>query len=199
MIAVIDYGMGNLRSVQKALELVGAKAQITQNPKDIKQADKVVLPGVGAMQQAMERLSSLKLIPAIKESIQEKKPFLGICLGFQLLFFESEEGGKVSGLGIIPGKVKKLRSLKVPHIGWNQIKKTSQDCPLFKDVAEESFFYFCHSYFVSPEDASIIATKTEYGVDFASSICKENIFGVQFHPEKSQSVGLKFLENFVKL
>lgn len=199
MIAVIDYGMGNLRSVAKALEFVGAKVVVTQDPKEIERAEKVVLPGVGAMEQAMQRINSLKLADVIKEATKQKKPFLGICLGLQLLFNESEEGGKIKGLEIIPGSVKKFKKLKVPHIGWNQIKKTSEGCPLFKGIPEDAFFYFCHSYFVEPEDKSAVATRTDYGVDFASSICKENIFGVQFHPEKSQDFGLKILDNFVKL
>jgi imidazole glycerol phosphate synthase subunit hisH (EC 2.4.2.-) len=199
MIAVIDYGMGNLRSVQKALESAGAKAMITQSALEIKQADKVVLPGVGAMQQAIERLTALNLVAAIKEAVTQKKPFLGICLGLQLLFSESEEGGKVKGLEIIPGNVKKLKSPKVPHIGWNQIKLAKNNCPLFKEIVEGSFFYFCHSYYVAPQETSVIATKTEYGTDFTSAVWKENIFGVQFHPEKSQAIGLKVLENFVKL
>ncbi len=199
MIAVIDYGMGNLRSVQKALELFGAKAVITQNPREIKNAEKLVLPGVGAMPLAMESLNALKLIPALKDGIKQNKPFLGICLGLQLLFSESAEGGKVKGIGLLSGQVKKFSDLKVPHIGWNQIKNTTPLCPLFKGVADGSFFYFCHSYYVVPKEASIVATKTEYGVEFTSGIWKENIFGVQFHPEKSQALGLKILENFVNL
>ncbi len=198
MIAVIDYGMGNLRSVQKALESVGAKTVVTQSAKEIKQADKIVLPGVGAIEQAMQRLSSLNLVEVIKETIRQNKPFLGICLGLQLLFSESEEGGKVEGLGIIPGNVKKLKGLKVPHIGWNQIRRTSKECLLFKGIPEEAFFYFCHSYYVEPQDKKIVSLNTEYGLNFCSGICKENIFGVQFHPEKSQVFGLKILENFVK-
>ncbi|MDP2938977.1 MAG: imidazole glycerol phosphate synthase subunit HisH [Candidatus Omnitrophota bacterium] len=199
MIAVIDYGMGNLHSVQKALEFVGAKVFVTQNADEIKQAQKLVLPGVGAMQQAMERLNYLGLVDVIKEAVNQNKPFLGICLGLQLLFQESQEGGQVKGLGIIPGSVKKLSNLKVPHIGWNQIKKINPECPLFKDIPEGAFFYFCHSYYVEPKDLIWIATQTEYATNFASSICGNNIFGVQFHPEKSHILGLKVLENFVRL
>lgn len=195
MIAIIDYGMGNLRSVQKAFEAVGAPAQIIQEAKEIKSAEKMVLPGVGAMAGAMQRLEELGLVSVIKEVIKKGKPFLGICLGMQLLFNESEEGGKVHGLGVIPGSVKKFRSLKVPHIGWNQLKK-QKPCPLFEGVEPDAFVYFCHSYFCQPEDRTIIATETNYGVNFASAICKDNLWAVQFHPEKSQQLGLRMLKNF---
>ena len=199
MIAIIDYGMGNLRSVQKAFEKVKAKAMITQNPKDIKRATKVVLPGVGAMKPAMEKLESLGLIPVLKEAIDSKKPFLGICLGLQLLFEESNEGGIVKGLGIFRGKVVRFSQLKVPHMGWNQIQIKQSDCAIFQDIADLANVYFCHSYFVQPEDKSLIATATDYGAVFASAINKRNVFGVQFHPEKSQDVGLKILQNFKEI
>ena len=197
MIAIIDYEMGNLRSVQKALEQVGADTIITQNPDDIKKADKVVLPGVGAVEPAMNRLKELGLIDAINEAVSSGKPFLGICLGLQLLFDESTEGGHTKGLGIIPGTVERFTNqLKVPHMGWNQLKITTEDCPIYKDVPEGTSVYFCHSYYVKPTDDKVSATKTDYGIDFTSSIWKENIFGVQFHPEKSQSIGLQILKNF---
>lgn len=199
MIAVIDYGSGNLRSVVKALESVGAEAIVTQNAKEITNANKIVLPGVGAMEQAMQRLKDLNLTSAIQETIKGNKPFLGICLGLQLLFSESEEGGKVKGLEVIPGKVKKLKGQKVPHIGWNQVKIVSKENPLFKGIPDESSFYFCHSYYVTPEEVSIVAAKTDYGINFTSAIWKNKLFGVQFHPEKSQALGLRLLENFVKL
>lgn len=199
MIVVIDYGSGNLRSVAKALEAVGARTIVTQSAKEIKSADKIVLPGVGAMKEAMESLENLKLIQAIKDAIKSNKPFLGICLGLQLLFEESEEGGKVKGLGILSGRVLKLKAEKIPHIGWNQIKIADKANPLFKGINEGASFYFCHSYYVSPTDKSVIAAETLYGTDFTSSIWKDNLFGVQFHPEKSQAMGLKVLENFVKL
>ncbi len=199
MIAIIDYGMGNLRSVQKAFEKVGAKAQITQKLKDIETADKIVLPGVGAMQPAITKLNELGLTSIIKKQVAQKKPFLGICLGFQLLFEKSDEGGEVKGLGIFSGQVKRFSSLKVPHMGWNQLQIKKQDSPLFKGINDQANVYFCHSYYVDPKDKTIAATMTDYGITFVSSAWKDNVFGVQFHPEKSQDVGLKILENFFKL
>ena len=196
MIAIIDYGMGNLRSVQKALEAVGAQTVITQNAHEIQQAEKIVLPGVGAMEPAMQKLKDLGLIPSIVESIQKNKPFLGICLGYQLLFETSDEGGNVKGLSILKGNVQRFTSLKVPQMGWNQLKIKKPDCPLLQGVNELSDVYFCHSFFVAPDEESIIASSTDYGIEFASSVCKNKTFGVQFHPEKSQAVGLKILENF---
>ena len=199
MIAIIDYGMGNLRSVQKALEKLGASAQITQAPEEIKKADEVVLPGVGAMQPAMEKLAALNLIAAIKDVIADGKPFLGICLGFQLLFEKSSEGGSIDGLGALKGSVERFTSLKIPQIGWNQLNIKNPNSPILKGVGELSNVYFCHSYFVKPEDEKIIAATTNYGIDFTSSVYKDNIFGVQFHPEKSQTVGLQILKNFHEL
>ncbi|MCK5579771.1 MAG: imidazole glycerol phosphate synthase subunit HisH [Candidatus Omnitrophica bacterium] len=201
MIAIIDYGMGNLRSVQKALESEGAvDAKITQDVTDIQQAEKIVLPGVGAIQPAMEKLESLNIIPAIKETINSGKPFLGICLGFQLLFEKSNEGGNVEGLGILQGEVKKFSpQLKVPHMGWNQLNIKNPDCPLMNGIANQVDVYFCHSYYVVPNKTEISLTTTDYGIEFTSAIYKDNIYGMQFHPEKSQAVGLKILENFVKL
>jgi glutamine amidotransferase len=198
MIAIIDYGMGNLHSVQKAFEFVGADARISQKTGDILSADKVVLPGVGAMKPAMQRLEELGLVDAIKKVAQQKKPFLGICLGMQLLFQESEEGGKVKGLGILSGTVKKFTGVKVPHIGWNRIK-AADSCPLFSGLKAEPYFYFCHSYYCQPVDDSVIAAKTDYGVDFVSAVCGGNIMAVQFHPEKSQKLGLQVLTNFSRL
>lgn len=199
MIAIIDYGTGNLRSVEKALEHVGAKATITQNIDVIRSCAKVVLPGVGAMEPAMKKLNELNLIPIIKETIAQKKPFLGICLGLQLLFEKSEEGGNVSGLGIFKGQVLKFRQLKVPQIGWNQLTIKNSSSPLFAGIKNPSFVYFCHSYFVKPSDDKMVASLTHYGIDFASSIRQDNVFGLQFHPEKSQTVGLQILKNFVNL
>lgn len=199
MIVIIDYGMGNLRSVQKALEKGGAQTLITDDAKKIAKADKIVLPGVGAIAPAMEKLNHLKLVEVIKESIESGKPFLGICLGLQLLFEKSFEGGEVKGLGILKGEVKRFTSLKVPQMGWNGITITQPDCVLFKGVKTGSDVYFCHSFFVEPADKKIVASTTNYGIDYASAIARKNLFGVQFHPEKSQTVGLKILENFVKL
>ncbi|MBF0384680.1 MAG: imidazole glycerol phosphate synthase subunit HisH [Candidatus Omnitrophica bacterium] len=199
MITIIDYGMGNLRSVQKALEHVGAKAKITQNHKDIDKAVKIVLPGVGAMQPAYDKLKSLYLIEPIKNFISKNKPFLGICLGLQLLFEESDEGQNTKGLGILKGNVNKFTKLKIPQMGWNQIIIKNRDCKIFKGIDDLANVYFCHSYFANPKDKNDIASTTSYGREFASSVNKENIFGVQFHPEKSQKIGLKILENFTKI
>ncbi len=198
MIAIIDYGMGNLRSVQKALEAVGASTTITQNPNDIKDAAQVVLPGVGAMRPAMQKLDHLNLITPIQRAVAEGKPFLGICLGLQLLFEKGYEGGEVNGLGILEGSVERFQDLKVPHMGWNQIHVSQSDCRLFHNLPDSSNFYFCHSYFVKPTDPKIVATQTDYGVGFASSIARQNLFGVQFHPEKSQTLGLQVLKNFIE-
>ena len=204
MIAIIDYGMGNLRSVAKALEAVGATdVRITSDPGIISQADKIVLPGVGAIKEAMRELRRLRLIKVIKDNIL-KKPFLGICLGLQLLFSESEEGGKIQGLGIFPGKVKRFPDkLKVPHMGWNQIKTKNQKSkiinPFLKNTTDNAYFYFCHSYYVTPKDKRLIAATTDYGREFVSAIARDNLFACQFHPEKSQKAGLALLSNFVKL
>jgi glutamine amidotransferase len=199
MIAIIDYGMGNLRSVQKALEKGGAQTLITDDAAKIAAADKIVLPGVGAIAPAMEKLNQLKLITVIEDAIKKDKPFLGICLGLQLLFEKSFEGGEGKALGILKGSVKRFEKLKVPQMGWNGITIKQKDCPLFKGIKDGADVYFCHSYYVEPTDNSITASSTEYGLTYTSAIARKNLFGVQFHPEKSQAVGLKILENFVKL
>ena len=199
MIAIIDYGMGNLRSVQKAFEKVGAQAMITHNPADIMKADRVVLPGVGAMAPAMQKLHELGLMDVIRRVIKEGKPFLGICLGLQLLFEKSSEGGYAEGLRILKGSVERFTQGKVPHMGWNQIKVLPAGGKLFAGITNGENVYFCHSYFVKPADQTIAATLTDYGIEYASSVVSGNIWGVQFHPEKSQTVGLKILENFTKL
>jgi len=206
MIAVIDYGMGNLRSVEKALEVVGAKAKVTSRPSDLKKCKKIVFPGVGAFGDSMKELKKLGLVEPIKESIASGKPFLGLCLGLQLLFEKSEEAPGVKGLCVLKGESKKFRfkdkSLKVPHMGWNGIKAASpklEAAGILKGVPSGSYMYFVHSYYVRPEDKSVILTTTGYGTDFVSGICLDNIYGFQFHPEKSQGLGLKILENFVKL
>lgn len=199
MIAIIDYGMGNLRSVQKAFEKSGAQTVITQDAEEIIQADKVVLPGVGAIKPAVEKLQALNLIPTIKQTISQNKPFLGICLGLQLLFETSDEGGQVEGLGILSGSVKKFKALKVPQMGWNQIQLSEKNNKLWKGLPNNPEVYFCHSYFVEPKDKKVIAATTEYGITYTSAIAKGSLFGVQFHPEKSQTVGLTILKNFVKL
>ena len=207
MIVVIDYGMGNLRSVAKALERAGAnEVKLSSDAGIIQQADKVVLPGVGAIKEAMRELKRLGLIKVINKNIF-KKPFLGICLGLQLLFERSEEGGRVRGLGVFKGTVRRFPDkLKVPHMGWNQIKVKRQNAKgktkergILKNISDGSYFYFCHSYYAAPQDKNIIAATTDYGLEFASAIRKDNLFACQFHPEKSQSLGLKLLKNFVEL
>jgi glutamine amidotransferase len=198
MIAIIDYGMGNLRSVSKAFEAVGYQAIVTRNASSIQNASHVVLPGVGAFGDCMAHLDQYGLIEPIKAAIQSGKPFLGICLGFQLLFTESEEFGRHEGLNIFPGKVRafsKDRTLKVPHMGWNQVN-VQRPCPLFEEIADGADWYFVHSFFVDPQDRQITATTTTYGMRFTSSIWKDNIVACQFHPEKSQAVGLQLMKNF---
>lgn len=206
MIAIIDYDMGNLRSVQKAFERVGATATVTREPKAILDASHVVLPGVGAFKDCMHNLEQYGLIDAIHKAIASGKPFLGICLGLQLLFEEGMEFGVHKGLGVIKGKVVRFPSmkdasgaeLKVPHMGWNEIKK-QKDSPILKDVDDRSYLYFVHSYYAAPEDGSVVLTSTDYGVDFTSSIAKDNVTACQFHPEKSQKVGLRILKNFSEM
>jgi len=200
MIAIIDYGMGNLRSVEKGFQKIGVDVTVTNSPVMVSKADAVVLPGVGAFKDCMRELTNLELIDAVSDSIKKGKPYLGICLGLQVLFSESEEFGKCRGLDVLRGSVVKFeftpqKTLKVPHMGWNEIKIQKKN-PLFKGIPEKSYFYFVHSYYVVPEDKSIIATTTDYGIEFTSSIWKDNIFAVQFHPEKSQAVGLQVLKNF---
>lgn len=191
--------MGNLRSVEKAFEKLGFEVAISNDPGFIKQADGVVLPGVGAFADCMANLLSAGLEDAVRESIDSNKPFLGICLGLQLLFKESEEDGIHKGLGIFNGRVHRLPdSQKIPHMGWNQVRYTDKPS-IFEGIAEGSNFYFVHSYYVDPTDTEIIATTTDYGLIFTSSIWFKNIFAVQFHPEKSGGVGLKVLENFGRL
>lgn len=199
MIAIVDYGMGNLRSVQKALEKVGAEARITHKSLEIRQADKVVLPGVGAMAPAMDKLRHLGLTETIREVIAAGKPFLGICLGMQLLFEKSTEGGDVEGLCILKGTVDRFIQGKVPHMGWNQIKIQPAGAALYQGINDGADVYFCHSYYVVPKDPKIAASITEYGIPYASSVAASNVWGVQFHPEKSQSVGLRILKNFADL
>ncbi len=199
MIAVVDYGRGNLRSVQKAFEHLGYEAVVTRDPEVILRADKAVLPGVGAFGDCMENLRRFGLVEVVKEFIASGKPFLGICLGLQLLFSESEEFGPVEGLGVVKGRVVRFpRGLKIPHMGWNQVEVVSGS-GLFEGIKSGDYFYFVHSFYVVPEDESVVATYTDYGVRFASSICVDNIFATQFHPEKSQRLGLRVLDNFGRL
>ena len=205
MIAIIDYGMGNLRSVQKGFEAVGAKAIVTSDSKKILSARSVVLPGVGAFKACMDNLEKFDLIDTVKQTVQSGKPFLGICLGLQLLFSQAEEFGSVSGLGILKGKVVGFKDapnsgdpLKIPHMGWNNVE-VKPSHPLFDSVPNQSYFYFVHSYYVVPEDRATVATTTNYGIEFVSGIHHENIHAFQFHPEKSQQLGLTVLKNFSRL
>ncbi len=198
-VAIIDYGMGNLYSVSNTFRSLGIKAEIIDKPTGLKAYDKLILPGVGAFGDAMKELRTRKFIRPIKDFVASGKPFLGICLGMQLLLEKSEESKGVVGLGLIPGVVKKFSSkLKCPHMGWNKIQKTPR-LDIFKGLRGPIFAYFCHSYYVVPRDKSVVIGKTEYGVSFASMIKKGSVYGMQFHPEKSQEIGLKILRNFIRL
>jgi len=198
-IAVIDYGLGNLRSVSKALETVGARVKVTNSPEDIACACAIVLPGVGAFKRAMDNLTRLEILPSIVRAIKQGKPFLGICLGLQILFTESKEHGSNRGLDLIKGKVKKFGpGMKIPHMGWNSVRFKAQGVKrkIFDGIPDGSYFYFVHSFYVEPKDKDVIVSTTEYWNEFTSTVNKDNIWGVQFHPEKSEKLGLKVLENF---
>jgi len=202
-IAIVDYGIGNLRSVQKAFESVGASAQLCTDPDRIKAADKVVLPGVGAFKDCVDNLKSSGLVGPVLDHIASGRPFLGICVGMQMLFDVGYEDGEHKGLGILKGKVvrfdvDKQMGLKVPHMGWNQLNARKAS-PLLKDLPQGAGVYFVHSYHCVPDDESIIATTTDYGRPFVSSVWKGNVLATQFHPEKSQKVGLQILGNFAAL
>lgn len=199
-IAIVDYGMGNLRSVEKALEKVGGKPLVTRDPEAVRSAQAVVLPGVGAFGACMENLRKYGLDKVVLDVIERGTPFFGICLGMQLLFEESEEFGPVHGLGVLPGRVVRFPASAerpVPHMGWNQIRVCAE-VPHLRNVADGSFVYFVHSYYVVPANGEVVATATEYGVEFASAVHWKNIFATQYHPEKSQRVGLALLRNFVE-
>jgi glutamine amidotransferase len=226
MIAIIDYGMGNLRSVEKAFEKVGFDAIVTDSPEIIENADKIVLPGVGAFKDAKDGLRERNLIEPIKTHIKQNKLFLGICLGLHLLFTRSYEDGVHDGLGIIPGEVVRFKAdrlninntgeqkekvetfkalsvvnnqkLKIPHMGWNTIRE-KKEVPILKGLPADPYMYFVHSYFVIPDRDEVVAAETEYGVPFVSMISIDNIFAMQFHPEKSQQYGLMILKNFGEL
>jgi len=206
MIAIIDYGMGNLRSVQKAFERLGAEAVMVTTPAELAAAGKIVLPGVAAFGDAMAQLDRQGLIEPLVKAIKDGTPYLGICLGLQLLLDVSYENGRHLGLGIVPGKVVRFEfdagndsgQLSVPHMGWNQIHHRRR-CPLLEGIDDGAYMYFAHSYHVVPAEDEIIAATTDYGYDFASAIWRDNVFAVQFHPEKSQRIGLRLLENFVNL
>lgn len=201
MIAIIDYGMGNLRSVQKGFEKVGHQAVVTSDPAQVAAAAKVVLPGVGAFEDAIAELRRLDLVKPVLDAIDSGKPFLGICLGLQMLFDVSYENGRHEGLGVLPGEVVRFdlpKGYTVPHMGWNQLA-IRQPVPILKGIAEGTYVYFVHSYYVVPKDAQVIATETDYGGPFCSMIWRDNVYATQFHPEKSQSEGLRILKNFAEL
>jgi glutamine amidotransferase len=198
-IAIVDYGMGNLRSVAKAFERLGAAAEVTRDPERIASAPGVVLPGVGAFGACMANLTSLGLVQPVKQAIGAGRPFLGICLGMQLLFDESEEFGPVAGLGVLRGRVVRFplsHDLKVPHMGWNAVRIVRR-APALAGIDDGDYVYFVHSYYPVPADPAVVATTTGYGIEFASSVARDNVFACQFHPEKSQRVGLRILENFI--
>ena len=203
MIALIDYGAGNLRSVHKALRHLGAEVTLVTRPEGLRDMRAVVLPGVGAFDDCLNALRRQELIGACKEFIQTGKPFLGICVGYQALFERSEEFNScAAGLGVFVGRVVRFSAshgLKIPQIGWNQLQIVRPDCPLLRDVVDGSYVYFVHSFYPQPADESIVATRTDYGDVFASAIWRDNVFATQFHPEKSQAVGLRILRNFVEL
>jgi len=201
MIAIIDYGMGNLRSVQKAFEKVGHSATVTNDPAQVRSASKVVLPGVGAFEDAIAELRRQELVDPILEAIHSGRPFLGICLGLQLLFDVSYENGRHEGLGVLAGEVVRFQvpaEYSVPHMGWNQLAIRRRP-PVLEGIADGSYFYFVHSYYVVPRDRSVIATETEYPGPFCSMVWQRSLFATQFHPEKSQADGLRLLKNFAEL
>lgn len=205
-IAIVDYQMGNLRSVQKALEHSGFQATITSEPEEIAAAEKVILPGVGAFGDAIRELRARQLVQPITEAIAAGKPFLGICLGLQLLFEIGREGGDHQGLEVLGGSVERFppslpaeKGLKVPHMGWNQVSIAHAGCPLLEGISEQAYFYFVHSYYVAPSDPQVAWLLCEYGASFCAAIWRDNLFATQFHPEKSQRDGLRMLKNFAEL
>jgi glutamine amidotransferase len=197
---IIDYGMGNLRSVEKALEAVGGVPLISGDPETVRNADRLILPGVGAFGDAMENLKQRELDNAIRRAVKEGKPLLGLCLGLQLLFTRSEEFGIHEGLDLIPGSVLKIDEpgLRVPHVGWNQIEGEKPN-PLLEGVPEGSYFYFVHSFYVQPDNPEDVLRRTTYGQSFCSIACRDKVWGAQFHPEKSQEVGKQLLRNFLTI
>jgi imidazole glycerol-phosphate synthase subunit HisH len=203
VIALIDYGSGNLRSVQKALLKAGADVRVAQRPEELDGARGLVLPGVGAFDDCIQALDKQGLLEASRQFIRSGRPFLGICVGYQALFERSEEfNSRAPGLGVFKGRVVRFSAahgLKIPQIGWNQLEITRTDCPLYRGIAQGSYVYFVHSFYPQPVDPSIVATRTSYGEPFASSVWHENVFATQFHPEKSQGVGLQVLRNFVEI
>ena len=206
MIVIVDNGMGNIKSVENASVFLGKKVKVSSSPSDIKKAKKIIFPGVGHFEKAMLELKRRRILNVLKGTIKDGVPFLGICLGMQLLLDKSQEASGIKGLGVIKGEVKKfkLKGLIVPHMGWNQIsfnkiEDNTEEDTLLNKVKNDSFFYFAHSYYCVPEDKRIITTITNYGIDFVSSFRSKNVWAVQFHPEKSQKLGLKVFNNFLNL
>ena len=201
MVAIIDYDAGNIKSVEKAIQYLGEDVVITRNPDEILNASSVILPGVGSFGDAMEKLDKYNLIPVIHEVVERQIPFLGICLGLQLLFEKSDESPEAEGLGILKGEIKRIPDngeLKIPHIGWNSLKYPNVG-RLYKDITEDAYVYFVHSYYLEAKEENIVVATTEYGTKIHASVEKGNVFACQFHPEKSSSVGLKILDNFLKI
>ena len=201
MVAILDYDAGNVRSVEKAFRFLGSDVITTRNSHDIARADHVVLPGVGSFGDAMSKLNEFKLVDVIRKTIESDIPFMGICLGLQLLFDSSEESEGVDGLGIFRGKIKRIpniNDIKVPQIGWNNLSYPNKG-PLFKNIPEQSYVYFVHSYYLDSADKSIVTATTTYGALIEASVEKNNVFACQFHPEKSQDVGLQILKNFLEV
>ncbi len=201
-VVILDYGMANLRSVQKAFEKVGTAAEITSDPERVRRADKVVLPGVGAFRDAIAKLRESGLADAVTEHIRTGRPFLGICLGLHMLFTRSHEDGDYAGLNVFPGDVVRftpLPGLKIPHMGWNTLNLRMPECPLFKGLPAESAFYFVHSYFAQPTEAGLTSAEAEYPDAFCAAIWRDNVYATQFHPEKSQAAGQVLLRNFAAL
>jgi len=198
MIAIIDYGAGNIHSIEKALEYVGAKVQVTDDPGIVNEAQAIVLPGVGSGRASMTRIVERGLDDAIRNTIRQGKPFLGICLGMQLLADHHAEGA-VDGLSLFPGEVRRIPyGPKIPHMGWNQVKPLQPGLTIFDGIPQDAYFYFAHSYYVEPQDSHGVAAVTDYGSSFCSVIVADQVWGTQFHPEKSGSIGLRLLSNFMK-
>lgn len=201
MIALVDYGMGNIKSVSKAVEASGGEVKITKTPDDIMKAKAIILPGVGAFRDCMNNLKECGLLDTLKEQILKGKPYLGICLGMQILFTESEEFGICRGIDLIKGRVIRFnlpKEYKIPHMGWNRVIFRKKN-KILSEIPDNSYFYFVHSYYVVPEDSRFTAAVTDYGIEFTSMIIHENIFATQFHPEKSQKIGLQLIKNFINL
>ena len=195
-IAIIDYGVGNLRSVEKAFTATGCEAIVTANDRELQNAERLVLPGVGAFAACMKALTERGFDQIVRERVKQGTPLLGVCVGMQMLFEESDEFGRAAGLGLLKGRVRQFGDdLVVPHVGWNQVRRRATH-PLFEGIADQSFFYFVHSFYCEPKGVGVSIGETDYGATYASVVAFENVCGVQFHPEKSQAAGLRLLQNF---